>query len=163
MIEGEPKRVKILILGNVGSGKTNLLLRYFKNTFDEHTEPTNGSYLANRKFNYKKSQLDVEVLEIGGGSMHSLIPQTFHGTSGLVFVYDCSSKESFTGLQEWIQKAEQFLDVKGLVGVVAATKCDLEKDISEEDGKKFAKLNKLVSKGRYCRLISVQAPRQAVG
>ena len=79
-MEIDAKRIKILVLGSAGSGKTNLLLRYFKNTFDESYQPTSGSHMANRKFNYKKSQLDVEVLEIGGKSINSLMPQTFHGT-----------------------------------------------------------------------------------
>ena len=75
----DDKRIKILVLGHVGSGKTNLLLRYFTNKYEQEYQPTNGSHMANRKFNYKKSQLDVEVLEIGGHSINSLIPQTFHG------------------------------------------------------------------------------------
>ena len=62
-----------------GTGKTNIMLRYFKNTFDEEYKPTNGSHVANRNFNYRKTKLDVEVLEIGGHSLNVLIPQTFHG------------------------------------------------------------------------------------
>ena len=65
-METDAKRIKILVLGSAGSGKTNLLLRYFKNTFDENYQPTSGSYMANRKFNYKKSQLEVEVLDVLG-------------------------------------------------------------------------------------------------
>lgn len=75
----EPRRVKILMIGNPGVGKTNIMLRYFKNTFDEEYQPTNGSNMATRNFNYRKTKLEVEVLEIGGKCLNCLIPQTFHG------------------------------------------------------------------------------------
>ena len=58
--------------------------------------------------------------------------------------FDCSDRDSFAALEEWIEKTEQFLDVKGLVGVVAATKTDLERQISDEEAKNFARLKKLV-------------------
>ena len=76
------RRIKILFLGQPDTGKTNLMLRYFKNTFEEKYEPTNGSHMASRKFSYKKTQLDVEVLEIGGNSLKNLMSQTFHGRPG---------------------------------------------------------------------------------
>jgi GTPase SAR1 family protein len=79
MAEPELKRIKILLMGQPNTGKTNLMLRYFKNGFDENYEPTQGTHMATRKFNYKKSQLDVEVLEIGGAALKNLIPQTLHG------------------------------------------------------------------------------------
>lgn len=147
----EPRRVKILIIGHPGAGKTNIMLRYFKNTFDEEYKPTSGSHVANRNFNYRKTKLDVEVLEIGGGSINALIPQTFHGTrmadvgaAGLVFCFDCSDRKSFGALDEWIDKTEQFLDVKGLVGILAATKNDRERVVTEEEAKNFARMKKLV-------------------
>lgn len=85
MEAADARRIKILLLGSAKSGKTALMMRYFKNTFEEEYTPTPGSNMASRKFNYKKSQLDVEVLEIGGKSINSLMAQPFHGSS--VFAY----------------------------------------------------------------------------
>lgn len=78
----EPRRIKIMLIGSPGAGKTCLMLKYFKNQFEEEYRPTNGTNMANRNFNYRKTKLDVEVLEIGGQSLGSLIPQTFHGKHG---------------------------------------------------------------------------------
>lgn len=66
------------------------------------------------------------------------------GAAGLVFLFDCTDKDSFQALEEWIEKTEGFLDVKGLVGVITATKSDLEREISEEEAKNYARLKKLV-------------------
>jgi hypothetical protein len=47
-------------------------------------------------------------------------------------------------LEEWIEKTEQFLDVKGLVGILASTKNDLPRAVNEEEAKNFARIKKLV-------------------
>ena len=75
----EARRVKILMIGHTGAGKTDIMLRYFKNEFDGDSKPTNGSYVARKAFKYRSTKVDVEVVEIGGNSMRSLMPQTFHG------------------------------------------------------------------------------------
>jgi small GTP-binding protein len=146
----EPRRVKILIIGNPGVGKSSVMLRYFKNVFEEEYLPTNGSNMAMRNFNYRKTKLEVEVLEIGGRCLSTLIPQTFHGSlfssgaAGLVFCFDGSERASFTALEEWIEKTEQFLDVKGLVGILASNKNDLPREVNEDEAKNFARMKKLV-------------------
>ena len=138
------KLVKILLLGDSGCGKTCLMLRYFKSIFNEEHTPTAGSNMASRKFNYKNSQLNVEVLELGGTSLNTLIPQTFHGTTGITFLYDSTNRESFANVATWMARTEQFLDVGNIVGVLAATKSDLPRVVSEEEAKLFAKQKKLV-------------------
>jgi len=80
------------------------------------------------------------------------------GTAGIVFTFDCSNRESFKGVEEWIEKAEQHLDVKGLVSVLASTKTDLEKEVGDEEAKNYAKSKKLVNLHNF-RLSLVQVPR----
>jgi small GTP-binding protein len=75
----EPRRIKIMMIGSPNAGKTSVMLRYFRNTFEEQYKPTNGSNMATRNFNYRKTKLDVEVLEVAGSAITALIPQTFHG------------------------------------------------------------------------------------
>ena len=92
MEAADARRIKILLLGSAKSGKTALMMRYFKNTFEEEYTPTPGSNMASRKFNYKKSQLDVEVLEIGGKSINSLMAQPFHGNLKHTYTRCCRSR-----------------------------------------------------------------------
>lgn len=148
-----PRVVKILLLGDSGSGKTALMMRYFKSTFDESYTPTAGSNMAARKFNYKNTHLNVEVLELGGSTGSNLIPQTFHGslslskgTSGIIFLYDSTQPKSFDEVANWIKNAENFLDIQGIVPVLCAAKSDLPRGVVDERAKAFAKENKLVVK-----------------
>ena len=79
-----------------------------------------------------------------------------------MFSFDCTDRESFTALEEWIEKTEGFLDVKGLVSVLAATKTDLERTVTEEEAKNFARLKKLVTiMSHSYRPISIRVQRQA--
>lgn len=61
-----------------------------------------------------------------------------------MFCFDSSDRASFTALEEWIEKTEQFLDVKGLVGILASNKNDIQRVVNEDEAKNFARLKKLV-------------------
>ena len=65
------------------------------------------------------------------------------GTAGVIFTFDSSNRDSFNALDEWIEKTEHFIDVKGLVGVIAALKCDADRCVTDEEAKNYARMKKL--------------------
>ena len=137
-------RIKVLMVGSSGSGKTNILLRHFKNTFNEEQKPTQGSFYVSRKMKYKKSFLEIEVIEVGGSAFNSVAPQAFHGVSGIIFVYDNSSKESFEQVKKWHDKANQYLEVRDIMGILVAAKSDLLEAVEESQAQELASDLKLV-------------------
>ena len=145
----EPFRIKILILGASNSGKTNILLKHFKNTFSVDQAPTSGSFYVTRDMKYKKTTLKIEVLEIGGSSLESAPQQAFHGVSGVIFVYDSTEKESFDALPSWIHKADDHCEIKDLVSIIVANKSDLEAKVDEEKAAEFANSINMVSNSTH--------------
>lgn len=46
--DGEYQEVKIVIIGNSGVGKTSMINRYLKKTFDENSSTTIGAMYLNK-------------------------------------------------------------------------------------------------------------------
>ena len=151
--------IKISILGNASVGKTQLLNRYFDDKFSNSSLPTIGFDCKGQDINIKKYITDSEQKEIGveetitvkfwdtAGQerFRSISRAFFKGNNGFIIVYDITEKDSFNGLEGWLEKIRENEDellIKERI-LLLGNKNDLhdEREISYEDGRKFAEEN----------------------
>lgn len=101
-------RLKILLIGLTGVGKSSLLMRFAEDTFIERHVKT----LADKKYTFRTPQLDGKtvVLEIWdtGGQMDCLNRLRHEGSTvdGIIFVYDVTNKMSFDKVANWEKEIE---------------------------------------------------------
>ena len=148
--------IKISILGNASVGKTQLLNRYFDNKFLGSSLPTIGFDCKSQDISIKKYISDTEQKEIGVEEIitikfwdtagqerfRSISRAFFKGNSGFILVYDVTDKDSFNGLESWIEKIRENDDevlMKERI-LVLGNKNDLhdEREISYEEGREYA-------------------------
>lgn len=125
--KGPPrKRIKCIVLGAAGAGKTSLLRRYFRGTFEGTRVPTLGSDFYTGRIVQQQEEkkeeknvsstavgVSVQVWDTAGRERNakhpiaSLSDEFFRHADGAMLVYDATSSTSFTQLLKWHSELRQ--------------------------------------------------------
>ena len=132
---------KIVIVGDSGVGKTNLITRYLKNDFKPETKATIGVEFSDKKYEYKNKKIKIQIWDTAGQERYrSLTSMYYKGAKGAIFVYDISSKNSFENIDKWLIEMKKTAD-ENIKIILIGNKCDLieKREVKEDDGKIKAK------------------------
>lgn len=137
-------RTKVCFLGNSGVGKTCLLNRKTKDTFDENSLSTMGANYSLVSQMVNGSKVVLDCWDTAGQEKYRSLGRMFYADAHIVIlVYDISSKESFEDIKNiWLKEVADNCE-EGIMKIICANKFDLYEDeeIKEEDGREFAKQN----------------------
>ena len=105
-------KFKILIIGDSGVGKTNMLLRYVDNIFSESHIATIGVEYKTKTITRGKYKVTLNIWDTAGQERFKSITKSFFsGATGVIFVYDITKTDSFfgpTGVKNWIKDSEEY-------------------------------------------------------
>ena len=134
------KKFKVVMLGEGRVGKTSLLHRFLKNSFDEDQSSTvKASMYASSKMEIDGKFVDVAIWDTAGQEKyHALGPIYYRDAHGAVLVYDITDKDSFSKVRVWLKELHQVVGDNIAVCVVA-NKIDLERDrkVKKEEAEAF--------------------------
>jgi small GTP-binding protein len=125
---------KIAVLGSGGVGKTCVILRFLRDTFDTDYVPTiQDNFEKNYCFNGKNYKL-VLIDTAGQDEMQSITNLAVKSADAYVVMYSCTSQLSFEELDKFREKIVSFSPATGAGAkpkmVFAGNKCDMESDRS---------------------------------
>ena len=143
--------IKAILLGNVGVGKTNLINVSVGLPFNKNEKSTISNTFVSKPLNINNTNYNIDLWDTAGQEKYYNITKIFFkGSQLVIFVYDITTKESFMGLQKWIDMAEQIVDGEYVCGIVG-NKNDLfiKAQVDEKEARNFAK-----SKGYKFKLVS---------
>jgi small GTP-binding protein len=131
---------KIVLIGDSGVGKTNILSRYMKNEFNFETKATVGVEFSSKRYDIQNRKIKAQIWDTAGQERYRSITSSYYkGAKGAFVVYDITRRGSFETADKWI------LDLKANVGqdvtiILVGNKADLEdkRDISKSDGENKA-------------------------
>ena len=131
--------VKIVIVGDSGVGKTNILCRFCDNEFKTSYVSTIGVDFKNKIIQVKDASIRLQIWDTAGQERFKNINQTyFKGAMAVILVYSVTDPQSYENVENWIKQIHEHSEtdiIKFLVG----NKCDLqEKKIEFERGVKMA-------------------------
>ncbi|KAL8153119.1 hypothetical protein V2J09_010879 [Rumex salicifolius] len=133
---------KLVLLGDIGTGKTSVVLRFVKGQFFYPQEPTIGAAFFTQILSLNEATVKFDIWDTAGQERyHSLAPMYYRNAAAAIVVYDISDMGSFTRAKKWVQELQNqgdtFLAVMALVG----NKIDLEskRAIPTEEGDRFAR------------------------
>lgn len=136
-MEKAHNKYKVVIVGESGVGKTSIMLRLMKGTFDEYITSTVGaSYFEyNTNLNGKLTDGDKIKLQIwdtaGQERYRALMPLYMRDASAAIIVYDVTSKND--DLQYWTNFVnEKCQQNKKIQIVFVGNKMDLVKEYNKE-------------------------------
>lgn len=89
-METQPEcMIKIIIVGDSGVGKTNLLKRYTKNDFDSGTRATIGVDFSATEYEYKNRIIKIQFWDTAGQEKYRAIAESyFRQAHGALVVFD---------------------------------------------------------------------------
>ena len=140
--EKDGKGVKIILLGESGVGKTSIINRYLNDEFASDSLSTLGSYTSKKEITKNKTKYLLDIWDTSGQEQYHSITNLFiNGSDIVILVYSIDSKTSFTGLNFWYNSVKEKLGNDNYILAIVGSKSDLalEEQVSEEEGKKFAK------------------------
>ncbi|GAV82138.1 Ras domain-containing protein [Cephalotus follicularis] len=138
-------QAKLVLLGDMGTGKTSLVLRFVKGQFFDFQESTIGAAFFTQVLSLNEATIKFDIWDTAGQERyHSLAPMYYRGAAAAVVVYDITSMESFVRARKWVQELQRQGN-PNLIMFLAANKADLEekRKVAIEDGEQYAKENGL--------------------
>jgi Ras-related protein Rab-1A len=132
--------VKILVIGDVGVGKTSLVLRYTENKFDESQIPTLVGDYCTRSSDVDGKVIKMQLWDTNGRERFNALTSSFYrGAHGILFAFSLSDSDSFASLENWMNSVEQFAREK-VVRFVVGLKNDLtsSRTVQYETAEAFA-------------------------
>ena len=140
--------IKVVLLGSEGVGKSSILNRFVYNDFKEEVDSTNGASYAPKTLPVSGGkEMRFDVWDTAGKEKYRTLNRFFMKDALFaIFVYDPFNKDSFDNL-EWYISTMKEIGLKNCLYVVAENKTDRKdrvKEVSEEEGKEYARQNKAI-------------------
>ena len=138
-------KCQLLIIGDGSVGKTSILRRFIQNTFSSNYITTLGVDFYTKDIILDQKKIHLKIWDTAGQERYrSLTRGFFKNGQGILIVFSINDKESFNGLNYWIDsiKNNANLDNKNVPAIILGNKIDLQhREVSKEDAENFAKIN----------------------
>ena len=150
--------LKVILLGNVSSGKTSIVERYINNTFQEKLRATISPNFAYKLIKKNNTIYRVHFWDIPGQDRSPQITSVFcRDAHGFIFCCDALVKKSREDIITWKKSLENVLDTSDIPLIILENKCDLlgkENDYNKniEELKKFSEENNFLGAFRTSAL-----------
>ena len=96
-ITDRPPKLKVVPIGQSGTGKSCIVKRFLHNSFSENELATMGLNSDGKNITLRNKEFYLEVLDTAGQERYYGIPQNFaRGADGVLLVFDLTRKATFT-------------------------------------------------------------------
>ena len=159
----ENNSIKVILLGDTAVGKTNIILRYYKDIFEPKSLSTIGSNYIIKQLKRDDITYNLYIWDTTGQEKYHSVTKLFIQKSKIVIlVYSIDNKESFEKLDYWYKTV---LDIcnngENIVFAIVGNKIDLfDEDacvVTEEEGKNYAK-----EKNAIFKLVSAKIDKKGI-
>ena len=135
------KELKVILLGEPGVGKTNIISRYLSGSFNQSSNPTIGSTFGEKIIKKEGVTYSLKVWDTTGQERYNSITKLFvKGSHIVILVYSIDNLQSFEKVNFWLNYIkEELQEGKYILGILGNKRDLYEFEVvSEEDGKKLA-------------------------
>ncbi|MBN2156314.1 MAG: GTP-binding protein [Candidatus Lokiarchaeota archaeon] len=124
-------KLKVLLCGPAGVGKTSLIMRFIKSKFQTDYKLTVGVDILTKDVELPNDQIcTLSIWDIGGQERFSFIRSTFYkGAAGALLVFDLSRAATWDEIKNWRAEVKQFAG--DIPFVLIGNKLDLLADVGE--------------------------------
>jgi small GTP-binding protein len=131
---------KIVLIGDSGVGKSNILSRFTRNEFSVESKSTIGVEFATRSIEIEKIVVKAQLWDTAGQERYRAITSAYYrGAVGALLVYDVTKKETFADVEKWLAELRDHADSK-IVIMLTGNKCDLQhlRSVTTQDAEIYA-------------------------
>ena len=140
--------IKIVIVGDSGTGKTSIVQTYCKpNTDIDTLTPTVGVDFSSKCIDVNNQEVKLTIWDTAGQErFRSLCASYYRGAHVVIVVYDVTDIESFSNVESWLEEAHTQAIRKGAVFVLVGNKTDLDEEraVSRDQGEFLAQTKHMI-------------------
>ena len=94
---------KLILIGDSYVGKSNILLKYLKNQFNENSKTTIGVEFGTKNIIINNKRIKIQIWDTAGQERYRSITSAYYkGAKGALIVYDITRKNTFDNIDKWI-------------------------------------------------------------
>ena len=131
---------KILLIGDLGVGKSCVILRYVEGDFPENIMSSIGVDFKTKQIELDDHSIKMQIWDTAGHEKFRTITTSYYKSAqAIIILYDITQKSSFDHIRNWITEIDKF-GKQGVLKVIVGNKLDLENNrkISKEDAENLA-------------------------
>lgn len=119
--------MKLIVIGDSGTGKTCLLHRFIEDTFSEDQTQTIGIEYGAKIIDLGGAKVKLQIWDTAGQERYKSVTRSYYrGAMGCLIVYDVTNRSSYENVPQWLSDARQ-LAGKDVVVMLIGNKIDLAK------------------------------------
>ncbi|KAF8411924.1 hypothetical protein HHK36_004482 [Tetracentron sinense] len=131
---------KVVLIGDSGVGKSNLLSRFTRNEFCLESKSTIGVEFATRTLQVEGRTVKAQIWDTAGQERYRAITSAYYrGALGALLVYDVTKPTTFENVSRWLKELRDHAD-SNIVIMLIGNKTDLKhlRGVATEDAQSFA-------------------------
>ncbi|XP_068274967.1 ras-related protein Rab-18-B-like isoform X3 [Nyctibius grandis] len=163
--------LKLLLVGDSAVGKSSLLLRFTDGAFEPCLKPTIGVDFKVKKMVVDGHAVQLAIWDTAGQErFRTLTPSYYRGAQGVVLggcrermrgtitgfttslhhhlrhlMYDVTRKDTFAGLESWLNELEMYTTKSNTVKMLVGNKTDKpDREVERREGLQFARKRSLL-------------------
>ncbi|KAM4736094.1 RAB11a, member RAS oncogene family, like [Anableps anableps] len=136
---------KVVLIGDSGVGKSNLLSRFTRNEFNLESKSTIGVEFATRSIQVEGKTVKAQIWDTAGQERYRAITSAYYrGAVGALLVYDIAKHLTYENAERWLKELQDHAD-SNIVIMLVGNKSDLRhlRAVPTEEAKGFAEKNGL--------------------
>jgi small GTP-binding protein len=100
--------LKLIVIGNSGVGKTNIIKRFKNDDFEMNSRSTVGFEFISKDIIIQDKKIKLQIWDTAGQERYKSITSSFfRGCHGIVAVFDLTKYQSFESIDQWVKDARE--------------------------------------------------------
>ncbi|XP_057184248.1 ras-related protein Rab-11B-like [Triplophysa rosa] len=136
---------KVVLIGDSGVGKSNLLSRFTRNEFNLESKSTIGVEFATRSIQVDGKTIKAQIWDTAGQERYRAITSAYYrGAVGALLVYDIAKHLTYESVERWLKELRDHAD-NNIVIMLVGNKSDLRhlRAVPTDEARAFAEKNHL--------------------
>ncbi|XP_069463234.1 ras-related protein Rab-25 isoform X2 [Ambystoma mexicanum] len=138
---------KVVLIGESGVGKTNLLSRFTRNEFNHDSRTTIGVEFSTRTINVEGLTVKAQIWDTAGLERYRAITSAYYrGAVGALLVFDITKHQTYDCVERWLKELYDHADAN-IVVMLVGNKTDLTdsaREVPADEAKMYADNNGLL-------------------
>jgi small GTP-binding protein len=137
----QDNRLKVLLVGDSGVGKSSIILRFTEHYFEENFVNTIGVDFRCHILEFNNKLYKLQIWDTAGqDKFQSITTAYYRGSNGIILVYDVCNPNSLDRLKFWYNEVKKKV-IDDIPMIIVGNKIDLcsNRKVSYEEGEAFAK------------------------
>ncbi|KAG0216257.1 Ras- protein Rab-11A [Mortierella sp. GBA30] len=136
---------KVVLIGDSGVGKSNLVSRFTRNEFNLESKSTIGVEFTTRSIQVDTKTIKAQIWDTAGQERYRAITSAYYrGAVGALLVYDIAKHATYENVGRWLKELRDHADTN-IVIMLVGNKSDLRhlRAVPTDEAKQFAAENGL--------------------